>query len=207
MPASQLHFVRHGEVHNPERVLYGRLPDFGLSDRGHRMARAAAEGFRERGIEVTRLKVSPLQRTRESALPWQELYGLTPEIEPGVIEPWNHFEGYRMGPRALLKNPFLVRHLYNPKRPSWGEPYQEIAKRMHAVAQKLWHSTESGHAVVVSHQLPIWMLYSLSAGLKLPHDPRARRCDLSSITSFEMRDGLLVPVDYKEVSLAEVEPQ
>lgn len=203
MPATQLHFVRHGEVFNPKRVLYGRLPEFGLSERGHKMARAAAEDFLNRGIEVSRIWVSPLQRTQESAAPWHELFGTEPTLEPRVIEPWNKFEGYPMGARALLRNPALARHLYNPNRPSWGEPYTEIVKRMHAAASDIWQQTESGHAVVVSHQLPIWMLYSHAAGLKLPHDPRARRCDLSSVTSFEMRDGVLVPVDYREVKLAE----
>ncbi len=204
MPATRLHFVRHGEVHNPRGVLYGRLPEFGLSERGHQMAAAAAKSLFEEGIEVARLRVSPLQRTQESARPWAELYGLEPELEPRVIEPWNKFEGYRMGPRALLANPTLARHLMNPRRPSWGEPYVEIADRMRAAAEDLYNSTESGHAVVVSHQLPIWMLYSQAAGLALPHDPRSRRCNLSSITSFDMVNGLLVPVDYREVDLSKV---
>ena len=41
MPADLVHLVRHGEVHNPAHVLYGRLEGFGLSDLGHRMAAAA----------------------------------------------------------------------------------------------------------------------------------------------------------------------
>ena len=45
MPAELLHLVRHGEVHNPQRVLYGRLEGFGLSDLGHGMAAAAVTGL------------------------------------------------------------------------------------------------------------------------------------------------------------------
>ena len=38
MQATTIHFVRHGEVHNPDHILYERLPGFHLSDRGRRMA-------------------------------------------------------------------------------------------------------------------------------------------------------------------------
>ena len=201
MPAQRLHFVRHGEVFNPNRVLYGRIPGFGLSELGHGMARAAAEALRAAETPVTRLVVSPLQRTRESSVPWQELFGLEPSFDERVIEPWNHFEGYRMGPRAMLQKPSLIWRLRNPKLPTWGEPYREIEARMRELALDLWQSTPSGDAVVVSHQLPIWTLYRSAAGLELPHDPRTRRCSLSSVTSFEVQDGRLVPVDYREPGL------
>jgi broad specificity phosphatase PhoE len=49
MPATRLHLVRHGEVHNPGRVLYGRLPGFGLSDLGTRMAQASATAWKDAG--------------------------------------------------------------------------------------------------------------------------------------------------------------
>jgi broad specificity phosphatase PhoE len=68
-------------------------------------------------------------------------------------------------------------------------------------ALSAWDSVDSGDVVVVSHQLPIWMLYRSSQGLALPHDPRKRRCSLSSITSFEVVDGKLVEVDYREPGL------
>ena len=64
-----------------------------------------------------------------------------------------------------------------------------------------WHDADGGDVVIVSHQLPIWMLYRSSAGLKLPHEPRSRRCSLSSITSFEVVDGKLREVGYLEPGL------
>jgi hypothetical protein len=42
------------------------------------------------------------------------------------------------------------------------------------------------------------MTYLSASGLRLPHNPRNRRCSLSSITSFEVNDGKLVAVDYLE---------
>jgi broad specificity phosphatase PhoE len=61
-----------------------------------------------------------------------------------------------------------------------------------------WNSTEAGDAVIVSHQLPIWMVHRRVAGKSLAHDPRRRRCALSSITTFERRGAVFVEVDYRD---------
>lgn len=197
MPAERLHLVRHGEVENPRRVLYGRLPGYGLSDDGRRMARAAAEHVAGLERPVSALVASPLQRTRESAQPFTERFGLEPVIDERVIEPTNVFEGRRMK-RALL-NPLNWRHLVRPSVPSWGEPYASIAKRMMSAMDAAWESVDGGDVVVVSHQAPIWISHLEIAGDPLRHDPRSRRCALSSVTSFERRtDGTWVEVDYAE---------
>lgn len=198
MPASRLHLVRHGEVFNPGGVLYERIEGFGLSDRGHQMAKAAAEQLKSEGIEISKLVASPLQRTRESAKPISDIYGIEPVFDERVIEPWNLFKGLRLGPRALLKRPSILLNLYNPSKPSWGEPFADIASRMNSAALEHWSEAESGDVVIVSHQLPIWMVYRSANGLKLPHNPRDRRCSLSSITSFEVIDGKLREVAYRE---------
>lgn len=198
MPASRLHLVRHGEVFNPNGVLYERIEGFGLSDLGHQMAMAAAEKLASENRNITKLFASPLQRTKESARPIESQFGLQLSEEPRVIEPWNRFAGLRVGPRALLVKPSIALNLYNPLQPSWGEPYKQIAARMQEAALDAWNSTESGDVVIVSHQLPIWMLYRSTQGLYLPHNPKDRRCSLSSITSFEVIDGKLVEVDYRE---------
>ncbi|MFT4219219.1 MAG: histidine phosphatase family protein [Microbacterium sp.] len=183
MSADRLHLVRHGEVFNPQRVLYGRLPGYRLSEDGRRMARAAAEHVRDTGRPVTRLVASPLQRTRESAEPFTELFGLEPVIDERVIEPANQFEGTRMK-RALL-NPLNWWRLRRPSVPSWGEPYASIAARMREAMDAAWDAVDGGDAVVVSHQAPIWITHLAVAREPLRHDPRRRRCALSSVTSFE----------------------
>lgn len=193
--------MRHGEVHNPEGVLYGRLPGFGLSRDGHRMARQAARYVREVGRPVTSLVSSPLQRTRESAAPFSELFELEPLIDERVIEPTNVFEGRRM--RRAVTNPANWRHLTRPSLPSWGEPYTEIIARMDAAMRDAWDRAGSGDVVVVSHQLPIWIVHLATAGLRSRHDPRRRRCALSSITSFERDDERWVEVGYVEPAAAE----
>ncbi len=190
--------MRHGEVHNPQRVLYGRLPGYGLSDHGRRMARSAAEHVRGLGRDrVGALIASPLQRTRESAEPFTELFGLEPVIDERVIEPTNVFEGRRM--KRALMNPLNWRHLVRPSVPSWGEPYASIAGRMQEAMDAAWQTADAGDVVIVSHQAPIWITHLAIAGESLRHDPRTRRCALSSVTSFERtRKGDWIEVAYAE---------
>ncbi len=186
MPAERLHLVRHGEVHNPERILYGRLPNYELSEAGHRMAEAAAAYLDAEERPVRALRSSPLVRTRQSAAPFHERFGLDPVVDERVIEPWNVFEGTRMS--RALRNPWNWRHLLRPSRPSWGEPYVDIAARMREAMDAAWDGADGGDVVIVSHQAPIWIAHLAVAGLPYRHDPRTRRCALSSVTSFE-RDG------------------
>lgn len=168
---------------NPDGILYGRLPGFGLSKLGHRMAQAAADELQQRSRPVSALRVSPLQRTRESAAPIAAAFAVEPEIDESIIEPTNRFEGTRM--KLAVRKPAYWPYLVNPLRPSWGEPYKSIERRMLAAVEQAFDSVDSGDVVLVSHQLPIWVTHLSVAGERFPHDPRKRRCALSSITSFE----------------------
>ncbi|WP_242088489.1 histidine phosphatase family protein [Curtobacterium sp. DN_7.5] len=186
MPATRVHLVRHGEVHNPDRVLYGRLPGFGLSELGTQMAAASASAWHDAGVDVRRIVASPLQRTQESARPWAALYGLEVALDERLIEPTNRYEGQPPGfTKRSLGRPAEWPWIANPFRPSWGEAYESIANRMLAAVASAWESIDDGDVVLVSHQLPIWMVHRRLAGEHLWHDPRQRRCDLSSITTLE----------------------
>jgi broad specificity phosphatase PhoE len=196
MVAEALHLVRHGEVDNPGGVIYGRLPGYPLSDRGARMAREAANGLE--GEPVSRLIASPLLRTQQSAAPIAEAFGLEIESDERVIEAGNFFEGKVTHGRALARDPRAWRYLRNPSRPSWGEPYVDVLRRMHTAIVDAFTSTPSGHVVIVTHQLPIWMVHRSILGQPLPHDPRRRRCALSSITTLGRRNGRLVEIGYAE---------
>lgn len=195
--ASQVHLVRHGEVFNPERVLYGRLPGYGLSDLGVKMARAAATDLVERHRPIARIISSPLQRARESAEPIAAAFDLPVSIEERIIEPTNRFEGRRMGGRGgALRDARSWPVLINPVRPSWGEPFRFIAERMLAAIDDAWQSVDDGDVVLVSHQLPIWMVHRSVTNQRLAHDPRRRRCGLSSITTLSRRGDGFVEVGY-----------
>ena len=199
MSASLVHLVRHGEVHNPDGVLYGRLPGFHLSELGVRMAAAAAAAVKESGSNVTSLVASPLQRAQESAEPFAQLFGLDIRTDERLIEPTNKFEGrtFEFGPQVILR-PRSWPWVLNPFRPSWGEAYRSIAERMLAAIDAAWSSTESGDVALVSHQLPIWTITRELAGERLWHDPRKRRCSLSSITTLERHGDTFVEVNYLE---------
>lgn len=196
MPAELIHLVRHGEVHNPNGVLYGRLPEYHLSGLGHAMARVAAERLHTAGAPVHRVISSPLIRTIESAAPWAELFNLSASVDDRLIEPSNMFEGHQMGRR--LREPASWPLLLNPLRPSWGEPYAHVARRMLAAISDAWSGVESGDVVLVTHQLPIWMVHRTLLGKSLPHDPRQRRCALSSITTLSRAADRFVEVNYQE---------
>ena len=193
-----LHLVRHGEVHNPDRVLYGRIPGFRLSERGHRMAEAAALELAGSDRGVARLLASPLERAQQSAQPIASAFNLEIETEEGIIEPTNLFEGeVNSGKDAAFRRPRYWHRFWNPFRPSWGEPYRQVAGRVRDAMNRAWDSTREGDIVMVSHQSPIWMAHLDIAGKPLFHNPATRRCELSSITSFERRGERWFEVDYR----------
>lgn len=202
MPANRIHLVRHGEVDNPNGVLYGRLPNFALSARGRQMAEASASELASSNTNITRLISSPLLRTLQSARPIALALSLSVSTENQIIEPTNIFEGKKVGLATVSANPGYLLKLYNPFEPSWGEPYKQIVARMTEALRRAWDETASGDVVMVSHQLPIWALHLVASGKPLWHDPRSRRCDLSSITSFEFVAGKLKEVGYRDPAKA-----
>lgn len=188
--------MRHGEVHNPEGVLYGRLEGFHLSERGRAMTRAAADELVAAGDPIRRLVSSPLLRTRESSEPIAEAFALEPVVDERVIEPSNFFEGTQI--RRALRKPVNWLVLRRPSVPSWGEPYLSIVERMMQGIEAAWADTDGGDVAIVSHQLPIWMVHRHLSGLPLKHDPRERRCALSSITTLERSGDGFVEVAYRD---------
>lgn len=190
-----LHLVRHGEVHNPEGVLYGRLPGYRLSELGQGMAEAAAQELAASDRAVSTLIASPLERAQQSAAPIAQAFNLPIAIDERIIEPTNTFEG-SVG-KSAFKNPRYWYRYLNPFRPSWGEPYRSIANRVRAAMDDAWEAERSGDIVMVSHQAVIWAAHRDINGEPLFHNPAKRRCELSSITTFERRGGRWFEVDYR----------
>ncbi len=192
-----VHVVRHGEVHNPDGVLYGRNPGYHLSDLGRRMAERVAEHLATR--DVRHVVASPLERAQETAAPVAKAHGLEVATDARLIEAANVFEGKAFGVGdGALRKPANWKYFTNPLRPSWGEPYIEQVVRMMGAVQSAREAARGHEAVCVSHQLPIWILRSFAEGRRLWHDPRSRQCTLASLTSFTFAGDDIVSVGYSE---------
>jgi broad specificity phosphatase PhoE len=192
-----VHLVRHGEVHNPTGVLYGRLPGFALSELGRKMALQARDALV--GRDVTIVRSSPLERAVQTAEPIALEFDVAATTDDRLIESANYFEGKTFGVGdGSLKNPSVWPHLWNPFRPSWGEPYAEIAARMRAAIDDARAAAPGHEAVMVSHQLPIEVVRRSFEGHHLWHRPDRRQCALASITSFRFDGDQFTGIDYQE---------
>ena len=189
-----VHLMRHGEVHNPVKLLYGKLPGYQLSVLGQQMAKAVSTFLSEH--DVTQVIASPLERAQETALPIAEQFGLPVVTDLKLIESANRFEGTQV--QRAMRDPRYWMIMWNPFRPSWGEPYANILTRMLAALATARLSAAGHEAVCVSHQLPIWTLRRALEGRRLWHDPRGRQCGLASLTSFHFEDERLTDITYSE---------
>jgi len=192
-----VHVVRHGEVHNPAGILYGRLPGFRLADTGREQAALVAKSLAE--ADVAAVLASPMQRALETAEPVAAVHGLEVGVDERLIEAANQFEGLDVGVGdGVLRRPQHWYKLRDPFTPSWGEPYLQIAHRMLGAVH---HARERGagrEVVCVSHQLPIWTLRRFLSGHRLWHDPRRRQCALASVTSLVFEGTEFVGLRYSE---------
>jgi broad specificity phosphatase PhoE len=195
--STKVHLLRHGEVDNPKGVLYGRLPGYHLSGRGWAMAERVADTVA--GRDITYLVSSPLDRAQETAVPIAAALGVEPVLDDRVIEADNVFEGMTFGVGdGSLRRPSHWKHLRNPFRPSWGEPYTVLVARMLAAMTSAREAATGHEALIISHQLPIWIVRSSVEGRRLWHDPRKRQCTLASITTFSYDGPQIVSVSYSE---------
>ena len=99
---------------------------------------------------------------------------------------------------APLKHPALLVKAWNPFRPSWGEPYVELAARMKTAIDDVRAAARGHEAVIVSHQAPIWTVRCAYEGRRFLHDPRKRECTLASLTSLTWVGDDLLSVSYSE---------
>ncbi|HEX4815762.1 MAG TPA: histidine phosphatase family protein [Nonomuraea sp.] len=192
-----VHLLRHGEVHNPGGILYGRLPGYHLSEAGRLMADTVAKAVG--GRDIVALYSSPLERAMETAAPLADQLGLEIRQDVRLIEAGNLLEGRTSGNgSALFRDWRNYRYFWNPLRPSWGESYLGIVQRMRSMIDDARAVVRGHEAVLVSHQLPIWAIRMAAEGRRLWHDPRRRQCALASLTTFTFDGDRLVSIGYSE---------
>jgi broad specificity phosphatase PhoE len=192
-----VHLLRHGEVHNPSGILYGRLPGFHLSEHGRNQAEIVAKALAD--ADITVVHASPLQRAQETAAAVAAAHDLQVITDERLIEADNRFEGKTVSVGGgALRVPRYWPLLRDPFTPSWGEPYLRVAHRMLAAVHSARAEAEGHEAVCVSHQLPIWTLRRFVTGQRLWHDPRRRQCALASLTSLVFVGTELTQLQYSE---------
>jgi len=194
-----VHLLRHGHVHNPDKVLYGRLDGFRLSSTGEQMAQAVADYLDRERHDVGQVIASPLLRAQQTAAPIAAAFALEVGTEERIIEAGNLYEGEPL-PSSVrdFVHPKHWWRLRNPLRPSWGEPYRDLRERMWAAMADAARACPDRETVMVSHQLPIWSTRLDYENRRVLHDPRSRQCGLASLTTYHLVDGVAVDMEYRE---------
>lgn len=199
MTFTTIHLMRHGEVDNPGGVLYGRLPGYGLTPVGKQMAGMVADYLVDEGADITTVIASPLLRAQLSATPTAKAYGLRVEADARLVEAGTELEGVPINRNRLaLAHPKNWKLYLHPHRPSWGEPYADIAKRMSGAIRSAVREARGHEALLVSHQLPIVTVQRFLERKPLSHNPMRRQCSLASLTSLTFDDDQLVGWNYVE---------
>jgi broad specificity phosphatase PhoE len=192
-----VHLLRHAEVHNPDGILYARAPGFLLSDAGEEMAATVAERLRRR--DVVAVWSSPMERALQTAAHVARTHNLPVWEDDRLTEASSRLEGTRASvDRPVLLQPRVWTSLWNPWKPSWGEPYAEVLARMReaVVAAASEDEAQGREVVLVSHQMPIWVLRRHAEGRRSAHHPARRACALASTTTLRIVDGRVAEVTY-----------
>ncbi len=197
MSRTVVHLLRHGKVHNPSGLLYGRLPGYHLAASGRAMAQGVADHLSS--ADITYVAASSLVRAQETAAPLAHAKGLSIVTDDRVIEAGNAFEGLKVAVGdGVLRQPRYWAKLRNPFLPSWGEPYLEIAHRMIGAVYSAAAAADGHEALIVSHQLPIVTVRRYLEGLRLWHNPTNRECSVASLTALTFDDGVFAGLRYSE---------
>jgi broad specificity phosphatase PhoE len=197
VPETVVHLVRHGQVENPRRVLYGRLPGYNLSTRGQAQAGLLARWFADAPLAA--VLASPLERAQQTATPIAAGHGLELRTDLRLIETSNVFEGVA-GNVAwyILRHPKIWWQLRDLRAPSWGERNVDMVERVHAVVDAVRDEFAGQQVVLVSHQAPIWVARLAFERRRLTHWPGWRRCTLASVTTLTFDGDHLTSVTYAE---------
>ena len=174
-----VHLIRHGKVENPTNVRYGHAPGFHLSELGRAQAKAAGVRLTELGQPLAALVTSPLERAVETAeIIGGELGIAITATDDRVTEAQNQLAGLH---RYAFLQPWRWHRLYNPFKPSWGEPFVDVAARMRAAIDEV---RRRGPVVaIVSHQAPIWIAREAAEHPGRVPWLAAVRCTQASITT------------------------
>lgn len=154
--ARHVHLVRHGEVHNPDHVVYAALPGFALSGLGRAQAKEAARYLGARPIVA--VWSSPLQRALETAEGVASRCGLPISVDPDLVE-WallGRWAGVAWDDVPSTHPGELEAYLDDPSRlPFADETLRSLAARVSGAIRRIDAAHRDGDVVVVGHQDPV----------------------------------------------------
>lgn len=147
--------IRHGEVLNPDGVIYAGLPGFGLSELGRRQARAVGQALR--GVPVTALYASPLDRAIETARLIGEITGaeVVPDERLHEWRHWHQFAGTTWEELRTKGREAWDAYQADPGSVTSGESLAELADRAESWLSDAAAAHPSGLVVAVSHLEPL----------------------------------------------------
>jgi broad specificity phosphatase PhoE len=183
-------FVRHGNVHNPRNLIYGRLPRFRLSERGVGDIRRTAEYLRE--VPLAAIYSSPLLRARQSA-------ALLAATHPGVplrftrwlIEVHTSWQGEN----NQITEEIRGFSYYDPLKGEGDETILDVFTRMDRALRMVLRRHPGQITVCVSHGDPIKILRIGYAGKELTAaNVRAPDPGQASMVCFDFWDTDALPV-------------
>lgn len=195
---TRIHVIRHADVENPHRLLYGHLPGFQLSALGR--AQAAAVGERMSGEGIRRIVHSPLARAVETA----EIINshLQPpamlEADPELREA--EFSRYLQGLpywQIPLRRPLWFVHKARRGIVPGDESIEHLGGRVIAVVRRMARERPGETAAVVSHADPIQAAWILLDGR--PHSEREmyrKAVDKSGMLTIELEGDAPVSWEY-----------
>jgi len=168
---TRFYLVRHADVENPQKLLYGHLDGFQLSALGR--AQAAAVGERLRAAEVRRIVHSPLARATETAQLINERLAVRAELESDPDLREAEFSRYLQGLpywQIPLRRPLWFVHKARRGLLPGDEAIEQLGGRVLAVVRRLAREHPGEAIAVVSHADPLnaaWVLLD-----QRPHNER-----------------------------------
>jgi broad specificity phosphatase PhoE len=139
-----IHLVRHGEVHNPEDIYYGRIPGYRLSERGREQAAAAGKFLANKPLVA--IYASPQQRAQETAeiiaAPHDGLGVQSDERLDEVYTPWDGAPSAKIASRDF--------DMYTDSRDEYEQPI-DIFHRVQSFTANIRRLYEGKAIAAVSH--------------------------------------------------------
>ncbi len=142
--ATRISLVRHGTVHNPQQIVYGRLPHFPLGEMGRLQAQRAAQVVQ--GWPIAAIYSSPLLRAQETA---QILAESLPEVPLRTSEWLNEVRFFYEG-QPLQDMAARNWDLYTGAPPEYEQP-PDAVERVRAFLAQMRREHTGQHILAVSH--------------------------------------------------------